>query len=63
MSKVYTELDSEYFFFAWPMKIVHHIDENSPLWNLSAEHLISGHFEIIVIFEGVSQETGMTTQV
>ena len=61
--KVVTDLESEFFFFAWPMKIVHRINKHSPLWNLTAESLLAASFEIVVVFEGVSQETGMITQV
>jgi len=61
--KVTTESCDEYFFLAWPMKIIHHIDENSPLWKISPEELLAADFEIIVILEASCEATGFTTQV
>lgn len=55
--------NSDVFFFAWPLNVFHRIDKDSPLWDLSAESLLTASFEVVVIFEGVSQETGMITQV
>ena len=52
-------------FLVWPVIIQHCINESSPLWDVSADDLTSGHkhFEIIVILEGIVECTGMTTQV
>lgn len=49
-------------FFIWPMTIVHHIDENSPLYYLSASNILNDKFEIVVILEGTIESTGQTTQ-
>jgi len=51
-------------FLVWPVIVQHCIDETSPLWDVSADDLTSGHkhFEIIVILEGIVECTGMTTQ-
>ncbi len=56
------EADS-YVFLAWPVTITHLIDRRSPLWNISPEDLVTEKFEIIVIFEGTIESSGMTTQV
>ncbi len=52
-----------FVFLAWPVTITHRINEKSPLWEISAEQLLSERFEIVVIFEGTVESTGMTTQV
>ncbi len=49
-------------FVVWPITICHVIDEDSPLYDISAEDLRNERFEIIVILEGVVESTGMTTQ-
>lgn len=49
-------------FFIWPMTIVHKIDENSPLFTLSANDILQDSFEIVVILEGTIESTGQTTQ-
>ncbi|KAB7507729.1 ATP-sensitive inward rectifier potassium channel 12, partial [Armadillidium nasatum] len=48
--------------FIWPMTIVHRIDESSPLYELSAHDLLQEKFEIVVMLEGVIENTGMTIQ-
>ncbi|XP_037824926.1 G protein-activated inward rectifier potassium channel 3 isoform X1 [Lucilia sericata] len=49
-------------FFIWPMVIEHKIDENSPLYNISATDLLQDKFEIVVILEGTVESTGQSTQ-
>lgn len=61
--KVTTESKDDYFFLAWPIKIIHHINESSPLWKVSPEALLVADFEIIVILEASCEATGFTTQV
>ena len=50
-------------FLLWPTTITHVIDDESPLYEMSAEGMLSDHFEIIVYLEGTVESTGMTTQV
>jgi potassium inwardly-rectifying channel subfamily J len=52
-----------FLFMAWPVTIVHKIDESSPLWDISAQQLITEKFEIIVILEGTIESTGSLTQI
>jgi len=61
--RIATETDDDFFFLAWPIKIVHHIDDASPLWDLSPEALLVSGFEIVVILEACCEATGATTQV
>ncbi|KAK4874589.1 hypothetical protein RN001_013949 [Aquatica leii] len=49
-------------FFIWPMTVTHKIDENSPLYYLSASDMLQDRFEIVVILEGTIESTGQTTQ-
>ena len=55
----------ERLFLVWPVIVQHCITQSSPLWDINADDLTSGHkhFEIIVILEGIVESTGMTTQV
>lgn len=57
------ELDGcESSFFLWPLAVVHVIDANSPLYNMSAADLFSGKIEILVVFEGTIESTGQPVQ-
>ncbi|XP_045116795.1 ATP-sensitive inward rectifier potassium channel 12-like isoform X3 [Portunus trituberculatus] len=56
------DIGEDRIFFIWPMTIIHKINENSPLFDLSAHDLLREKFEIVVILEGVIESTGMTTQ-
>ncbi|XP_065214209.1 G protein-activated inward rectifier potassium channel 3-like isoform X2 [Planococcus citri] len=47
----------------WPMTIVHVIDADSPLYEMSAAELLYERFELLVVLEGTTESTGQTTQV
>ena len=49
-------------FFVWPLEIVHTIDEESPLYDMSAADLARERFEIVVIMEGTIETSSMTFQ-
>lgn len=49
-------------FFVWPLEIVHVIDKDSPLFDLTAADLPKEKFEIIVIMEGTIETSSMTFQ-
>lgn len=49
-------------FMVWPVIVEHRIDEDSPLWDMSAEDLSKSNFELVVVLEGIVESTGMTTQ-
>jgi len=49
-------------FFVWPLEIVHVIDKDSPLFDLTATDLPKEKFEIIVIMEGTIETSSMTFQ-
>jgi len=44
-------------FLVWPATVVHRINRSSPLWDISAEQMLTEQFEIIVILEGTEQVT------
>ncbi|CAF2079845.1 unnamed protein product [Rotaria magnacalcarata] len=46
----------------WPLTIEHRIDSKSPLWLMDKKKLEKGEFEILVVFEGIIESTGLTTQ-
>ena len=49
-------------FFVWPLEIVHVIDKESPLYDMSADDLGKEKFELIVIMEGTIETSSMTFQ-
>uniref|UniRef100_A0A3B4TLL8 ATP-sensitive inward rectifier potassium channel 12-like n=1 Tax=Seriola dumerili TaxID=41447 RepID=A0A3B4TLL8_SERDU len=49
-------------FLVSPLVVVHEINKNSPLYNLSRTELQKEDFEIVVILEGMVEATAMTTQ-
>ncbi|XP_072167744.1 ATP-sensitive inward rectifier potassium channel 12-like [Diadema setosum] len=49
-------------FLVWPIIISHTIDEDSPLYEYSSSSLDTADFEIVVILEGIVEQTGLTTQ-
>uniref|UniRef100_A0A3Q2E2C4 Potassium inwardly rectifying channel subfamily J member 4 n=1 Tax=Cyprinodon variegatus TaxID=28743 RepID=A0A3Q2E2C4_CYPVA len=49
-------------FLVSPLVVVHEINKNSPLYNLSRCDLQKEDFEIVVILEGMVEATAMTTQ-
>lgn len=48
--------------FIWPTTIVHKIDVNSPIYDMSAKDMLKTRFEIVVVLEGVMEATGTTIQ-
>lgn len=61
--EVGTDGCSSDLFFIWPMVVCHKINEDSPLYGMSASDLIQQErFEIVVILEGTVESTGQTTQ-
>lgn len=61
-----TEIDGTQDFFQmfWPIIVSHKIDEESPLWEMSARDLTSKmQFEVVLTMEGITPETGNTIQV
>ncbi|XP_075228589.1 inward rectifier potassium channel 2-like isoform X3 [Lycorma delicatula] len=49
-------------FLLWPLTVVHRIDSNSPLYDLSAADLSTARFEIIIILSGTVETMGQDTE-
>ncbi|XP_050977006.1 G protein-activated inward rectifier potassium channel 2 isoform X2 [Labeo rohita] len=49
-------------FLVSPLIICHEINQHSPFWEISKEHLAQEELEIVVILEGMVEATGMTCQ-
>lgn len=57
------EMDGcESTFFLWPVSVIHTIDNQSPLYGVSAADLLVGKFEILAVFEGIIESTGQPVQ-
>ncbi|KAJ3656134.1 hypothetical protein Zmor_015232 [Zophobas morio] len=46
----------------WPLEIIHEIDSESPLWNISAQNLMLTKFELVATLTGNSVLTGQTSK-
>jgi len=49
-------------FFVWPLDIVHVIDQNSPLYEMSEDDFTSDGFEIVIVMEGMNETSNMIFQ-
>jgi len=49
-------------FFVWPLDIVHVIDVESPLYDMTAADLGKERFEILVVLEGANETSNMNFQ-
>ncbi|XP_050308128.1 inward rectifier potassium channel irk-1-like [Anthonomus grandis grandis] len=59
----FIELDIQPFGMPfWPIEIVHVITASSPLWEISAEELMTTKLEIILVISGSSVKTGQPTK-
>jgi potassium inwardly-rectifying channel subfamily J len=59
-----TDSSNSNLFFIWPLTLIHRINSESPLYNISADDIIDreSRFEIIIFLEGTIESTGQTTQ-
>ncbi|XP_067672965.1 uncharacterized protein [Haliotis asinina] len=58
-----SEGGDERLFLPWPTYIVHNINEESPLYNLSRDDAMQENFELIVVLEAVSSTISASFQV
>merc|ERR1719402_969780 len=49
-------------FFVWPLDIVHVIDQDSPLYDMTEEDFANDAFEIILVMEGMNETSNMIFQ-
>ncbi|KAK6766576.1 hypothetical protein RB195_026077 [Necator americanus] len=57
-----TITDDDRLFLVWPTTLCHVINKDSPLYEYTANSLLSAQFEIICLLEGIVESTGMTAQ-
>jgi len=57
-----SEGEEDEIFFIWPTTLVHKINEDSPFYNMSAKDFLKKRYEIVVILEGVIEQTGNSIQ-
>lgn len=57
-----SENEEDRLLFVWPTTIVHKIDMNSPIFEMSAKDMLKTRFEIVVVLEGIMEATGTTIQ-
>ncbi|ESO84745.1 hypothetical protein LOTGIDRAFT_94675, partial [Lottia gigantea] len=57
-----SENGTEQLFLPWPSLIIHDINEDSPLWEVSKEDLELENFEMIFMLEGIASSTSMAFQ-
>ena len=62
MKTLRVELSNTCIFFLWPLDIVHIIDEESPLYNMTQADLATEKFELLVVLEGTNETSNMTFQ-
>ena len=58
-----SEGNEDELFFIWPTTIIHKINEDSPFYDMSAKDFLKKRYEIVVILEGVVEQTGNSIQV
>lgn len=59
-----TDADGEEdeLFFIWPTTLIHKINSESPFYDMSAKDFLKKRYEIVVILEGVVEQTGNSIQ-
>ena len=58
-----SEGEEDEIFFIWPTTLVHKINSESPFYKMSAKDFLKKRYEIVVILEGVIEQTGNSIQV
>jgi len=57
-----SEGEIDEIFFIWPTTLVHKIDSESPFYSMSARDFLKKRYEIVVLLEGVIEQTGNSIQ-
>merc|ERR1719341_1904401 len=58
-----SEGEEDEIFFIWPTTLVHKIDSDSPFYDMSAKDFLKRRYEIVIMLEGVVEQTGNSIQV
>jgi len=54
--------EEDELFFIWPTTLIHKINSDSPFYEMSAKDFLKKRYEIVVILEGVVEQTGNSIQ-
>jgi len=57
-----SEGEEDELFFIWPTTLIHKINEDSPFYDMSSKDFLKKRYEIVVILEGVVEQTGNSIQ-
>ncbi|XP_033117717.1 G protein-activated inward rectifier potassium channel 2-like [Anneissia japonica] len=57
-----TEALGKHMYLAWPLVVCHYINAESPFYDISSSDLSKAKFEIIVLLEGLVEQTGLQCQ-
>merc|ERR1719312_2356586 len=57
-----SEGEEDELFFIWPTTLIHKINSDSPFYNMSAKDFLKKRYEVVVILEGVIEQTGNSIQ-
>ena len=49
--------------FIWPTTLIHKINSDSPFYDMSAKDFLKRRYEIVIMLEGVVEQTGNSIQV
>ena len=55
--------EEDELFFIWPTTLIHKINSDSPFYDMTAKDFLKKRYEIVVILEGVVEQTGNSIQV
>ncbi|ESN94674.1 hypothetical protein HELRODRAFT_107917 [Helobdella robusta] len=58
-----TESDDDFYYLAWPIRVIHKIDDCSPFWGATQDQISHAEFEILIVLEASCEATGSTVQV
>ena len=58
-----SEGEEDELFFIWPTTLIHKINSDSPFYDMSAKDFLKRRYEIVLMLEGVVEQTGNSIQV
>merc|ERR1719264_46283 len=57
-----SEGEEDELFFIWPTTLIHKINSDSPFYDMSAKDFLKRRYEIVIMLEGVVEQTGNSIQ-
>ena len=58
-----SEGEEDELFFIWPTTLIHKINSDSPFYEMTAKDFLKRRYEIVIMLEGVVEQTGNSIQV